>query len=491
VPASDWRTVAELLTDSDALARETLLDSSPDQAPAMVRSWGELVGSAAALWVVLPSAPTGPSGLDPMERLRGVGEAIDRSVTARHWPGQGPAEERLTQIADNLSRARNLIGGSGQAPQPTTLTVQVGSHDAHRQVVHLLYLAAHGTMVALSGYVADLQRRLEVGARRRQPLAERPTALEITEAQGMIARFDGFEQLAAAYLVRQRAAAANAVEMSAAAPAKRLETALGAWQVQVHRTLAGHPDPADLVRVARVQGLICSTTGIVTEAAARKGVIDPDIVERLAPALEGNQVAWSRTAKRWGELTSPASRTDPALVAAASEVRAAIAATATKQTGWATPDQLAARMDLSRAVKTLHLAMVASVDIGYVVRDTAADHLGLTAPARTIGMRAQGEAEIAIEQGETRFEGVRWTTPRQVATNQLIPLPEPARRGLINVASDVLATTNQAVAAAAQLDPSGTRRPHRSGRGAARVRTSAEPLPLTQPHDPARGSPRR
>jgi hypothetical protein len=135
--------------------------------------------------------------------------------------------------------------------------------------------------------------------------------------------------------------------------------------------------------------------------------------------------------------------------------------------------------------------MVASVDIGYVVRDTAADHLGLTAPARTIGMRAQGEAEIAIEQGETRFEGVRWTTPRQVATNQLIPLPEPARRGLINVASDVLATTNQAVAAAAQLDPSGTRRPHRSGRGAARVRTSAEPLPLTQPHDPARGSPRR
>jgi hypothetical protein len=51
--------------------------------------------------------------------------------------------------------------------------------------------------------------------------------------------------------------------------------------------------------------------------------------------------------------------------------------------------------------------MVASVDTGYVVRDTAADHPGLTAPARTIGMRAQGEAEIAIEQGETRFEGVR------------------------------------------------------------------------------------
>ena len=266
MPARDRRTVGELLTDSDALARETLLDPSPDHAPAMVRSWGELVGSAAELWAVLPSAPDRPFGLDPMERLRGVGEAIGRSVTAGHWPGQGPTDERLTQIAGNLSRARNLVDLSGRPPQPTTLNMQPGGQDAHRQVMHMLYVAAHATTVALSGYVADLQSRLEVGARRRQPLAERPTALEITEAKGMIARFDGFEQLTAAYLAGQPPTAANPAEVSASAPAKRLETALGAWQVQVHRTLAGNPDPADLVRVARVQALICSTTGILTES---------------------------------------------------------------------------------------------------------------------------------------------------------------------------------------------------------------------------------
>ena len=67
-------------------------------------------------------------------------------------------------------------------------------------------------------------------------------------------------------------------------------------------------------------------------------------------------------------------------------------------------------------------------------------------------MRSQGEAEIAIEQGETR-EGVTWTTRRQLASNQLVPVPEPARRGLINLADDVLATTNQVVAAGAQLEP--------------------------------------
>jgi hypothetical protein len=96
--------------------------------------------------------------------------------------------------------------------------------------------------------------------------------------------------------------------------------------VQAHRTLATSPDPADVVRVARVQALIATTTGIVSEAAARRGDIDGDVIGRLAPALEASQVAWSRAAKRWGELTSPASRTDPALVTAASEVRAAGAA---------------------------------------------------------------------------------------------------------------------------------------------------------------------
>ena len=211
------------------------------------------------------------------------------------------------------------------------------------------------------------------------------------------------------------------------------------------------------------------------------------MIRRLAPSLEASQMAWNRMAKRWGELTSPASRTDPALVGAASEVRAAIAA-ATNQAGWATPDQLANRLDLPHIAKTLHLSMVASVEIAYVVRDTAADHPGLTAPARIIGMRSQGEAEIAIEQGETRYEGVTWTTRRQRASNQLVPLPEPARRGLINLADDVLATTNQAVAAAAQLDPSDVTRSTRSGRRGVsgvrprRVRSPTRMIPPQEDH---------
>src|SRR5215216_2184861 len=117
VSATDHRTVGELLAESDAMAGETLLDATPDQALAMVRSWNQLVGSAAELWAVLPLAPDNPSGLDPLERLRAVGEAIGRSVTAGHWPGQGPTDERLTEIADNLSRARHLVEPQGRPSQ--------------------------------------------------------------------------------------------------------------------------------------------------------------------------------------------------------------------------------------------------------------------------------------------------------------------------------------------------------------------------------------
>jgi hypothetical protein len=163
VSAADHRTVGELLADSDALARETLLDATPDHAPAMVRSWNQLVGSAAELWAVLPSAPDSPSGLDLMERLRGVGEAIGRSVTAGHWPGQGPTDEHLTQIADNLTRARHLVEPHGRHSQQAAPETQRDSHDLHGQLMHTLYVAAHGTAVALGARVTDLQHRLVTG----------------------------------------------------------------------------------------------------------------------------------------------------------------------------------------------------------------------------------------------------------------------------------------------------------------------------------------
>jgi hypothetical protein len=61
VSTREGRTVPELLDDSDGLAREALLDMSPDRALGMVRGWPQLMQSAAQLWAVLPPDIRSPS----------------------------------------------------------------------------------------------------------------------------------------------------------------------------------------------------------------------------------------------------------------------------------------------------------------------------------------------------------------------------------------------------------------------------------------------
>jgi hypothetical protein len=311
VSAREGRTVAELLDDSDGLAREALLDMSADRALGMVRGWPQLIQSAALLWADLPPDPTDLAGADPIALLAAMGRAIGRSLAARHWPGRGPRDEAWEQIASNLVQARRLLQQKPVASEPVSTGGQIDPTAPNSQILHVVYVAAHAATVALTEYQRDLQHRLEIGARRRQPFVERPTVLEVESAGGMIARFDAIEQL-------------------------------------------------------------------------------------------------------------------------------------------------------------------------------AADHPGLAAPARIIAMRAQGEAEVAIEQGETRFEGVRWVSPRQIADNQVIPLPEPARRGLVNAATDVAAATNQAVAAAAHLAP--TKQSPRVGADGTRRVGRAATDRETPVHQPNRGS---
>jgi hypothetical protein len=70
----------------------------------------------------------------------------------------------------------------------------------------------------------------------------------------------------------------------------------------------------------------------------------------------------------------------------------------------ATPDEIAGRVDLTRTMNTLHLNMVATLDVAYLTRAIAATSPTLTARARQIAMRAQGEAEIAADQGNTALK---------------------------------------------------------------------------------------
>ena len=454
MPARDQRTVGELLADSDSLSRHTLLDVTPCQGPAMVRAWGHVVQSAAQLWAVLPPVSVAaPSGPDLMVRLRGFGEGIARS-TAGHWPGPGRQDQRLLEIGRNLSRARDLVERYGRDVRPTGAEVRTDIAAARARVIHTLYVGAHGTAGALRDYANDLRDRVRADTRRRRPVGLRPEAREIQAAEAMLSRSEVFEQLVAGHVGAHPVTASVLGEVHPIPPPSRLQSALTAWDIQAHRTLATNPDAADLVRIGRVQALIASAAAVVTGAAGEKTEVDPDMVERITGTLDASQVAWSRLAKRWVELTSQDGRADPALSRAASEVRAAISATACIPTGWATPDQIAGRVDLKRAQKSLQLSMVGALDVAHIAREVAATHPTLTAPARVIAMRAQGEAEIAREQGIAAFDGKTWASPRQIVGNQVIPLPEPARRGLVNLTNNVIASCNRTAATASLLDPS-------------------------------------
>jgi excisionase family DNA binding protein len=158
-------------------------------------------------------------------------------------------------------------------------------------------------------------------------------------------------------------------------------------------------------------------------------------------------------------------------------------AAACTPTGWAAPDQMASRVDLLRTLKCLHLSMVGGVDIAHVAREVAETHITLTAPRRVIAMRAR-ERPNRIGARHHPYDGKSWASARQIATNQVIPLPEPARCGLVNLINDVIAACNRAVAAAAPLDPSESAQLKRSGAppalrrsGQSRMAPRREPAP--------------
>jgi hypothetical protein len=172
-----------------------------------------------------------------------MGRAVGRGLAAGHWPGRGPRDEAWEQIASNFVQAGRLLQKQPVASEAVSTDGQVRPTTANTQLLHALHVAAHATTVALIGYERDLQQRLEVGARRRQPFIERPTALEVESARGMIARFEAIEQLAAGSLAARRVDAIDQPATGRRRPAMRLDAALAAWEVQAYRTLANLPGP--------------------------------------------------------------------------------------------------------------------------------------------------------------------------------------------------------------------------------------------------------
>ncbi|HYN64422.1 MAG TPA: hypothetical protein VES36_07455, partial [Candidatus Limnocylindrales bacterium] len=148
----DARSVGELLLDADFTARQILMDVTGEDAPAMLRTWGEVVQSASELWAILPSpvraagSPRAGSRADiaTMARLESMSQGMHRTQLRRGWPGDGPSDERLLHVAETFTRAADLIGRRGGHIRPTQPEIRADLDAARMRIMHTLYVGAHG-----------------------------------------------------------------------------------------------------------------------------------------------------------------------------------------------------------------------------------------------------------------------------------------------------------------------------------------------------------
>src|ERR1035437_3376544 len=147
----DQRSVGELLLDADFTTRQVLMDVTGEDAPAVLRTWGEVVQSAAELWSTLPQpvrGTTSPIDGVTMQRLDAMSQAMHRTHIRQGWPGDGPADERMLPVAETLTRAADLIDRRGSHIRPVDPAVRADLDAARMRIMHTLYLGAHGVSVA-------------------------------------------------------------------------------------------------------------------------------------------------------------------------------------------------------------------------------------------------------------------------------------------------------------------------------------------------------
>ena len=464
----DGRSVGELLLDADHTARDLLIDAPDLDAAVVLRTWGEVVETAADLWAALP-APPAPAGVpDPgagrsevMAQLSVMTDALTRGLRRGPWPGPGVTEPRLQHVADTFARAAQLVHGHATRSLGNDTAVRADVDAARTRIIHTLYVTSHAVCLAVAAHV---RHREQVQSARGRTSAAGTLAV----ARPVLARLDGFELVAGAYVARTFPAALNG-EHREAVHTPRVGDALAGWDVHAHRALATNPSPGHLRLVAMTQELVLRHAAHILRAAAVTGAIDPvQHATRLERPLEESRVGWAAAATRWSDLAAPSPRPDaPALAAAAAEVRATLRALTVDGPGPASAAVVAGRADLPATVRHLATALSSSSDLAHLVLDVAGDR-GVAFPARAVNA-------LAVAASTTRAGGVVPGRPvgtvvaiRDITDNRSVPLPDQLRAVFVHDAEVLVGATARAAAAgtwlhgpgaAPRLDPA----PPRSG----------------------------
>lgn len=443
----DVRSVGEMLHDADHLARGLLMDVDGEDAASLLRTWPSVVDAGASVWDAIPRVHSDEQ-VTAMKRLVATA-GIFRSPLDREegWPGRGPGHAGALQIAATLRSAGSLIARFGGEPRPEKPEVRRDIDATRARVMHTLYLTAHASTVALNAYGRDLVQDSYAEGRKPIPLSTVHTAYAVRPTIAWLQRAARCENIARDYLSGDFAASVQGEALSPLGDTSRVPRALARWDIQAHRTLAATPTPANIVVTARTQAWITAASGVLLQAV-RPANTDPD---RLETAIAVAGETWSDLAGRWHDLAQPSDQIDPALHRAAAELRAAYRELTHETAVLASPETIASRAGLDRAVTASLDALTAADELAYTVEDQA-HAAGLTGPARPLSQRAHNDVEAGLFALDPGTDTV-WISPADIQAKRVVPLPPPVAHGLRTASNATLYAAGEASTAAAIKRP--------------------------------------
>lgn len=414
----------------------------------MLRTFGEVVQGAAELWNALPTSSWSPDGrrdAAAVTRLDTVAQGMHRTQLRTGWPGAGPTDERLLQVSEAFTRAADLVRRHHRQARQMRPQVRADTDAARIRIMHTLYVLAHAVTLSVREHVRD-EQAATLGVRNQRLTRAIPRGLDA------IHRLAAFEHLAGGYLAGRYPTASHGEVVKPPDGLGRLQEALLVWDIQAHRTMAAHPTPANLMAVSRTQGALVSEAIAVLSAGASTGHLLPGVAQRLLPAMEASQTSWARLASRWTELLTPQTRrTDRTLVAAAAELGAALHEITRDKAARATPDVIAARVDLTVAAHTMALGLTAAVDLAFAIRDMAAHDQSLTGPARVLARRATAGTGARAAARSHPGTDAAVIDAGDILANRMILLPETVRCTLIEVANATIEAATHLTSAGSSL----------------------------------------
>ncbi len=442
----DQRSVAELLLEAEQVARDLLYAAPVRDGRAMVRTWGEVMDTAADLWAQLPTGPPVPGQQRPPERP-GVLEQLQASARSLHRRDRkvqddGGYDERLLAIAESYARAGELVAKYRSHEGAQTLERQEDMQAVRTRMMHTLYVTAHVVTVALTNDLRDYhdQHRDSTVTAAGYPLHMLADAHR---------RMSAAEQLAGSYLPDTYPEALNGQHRERVDP-DRLADAVARWDVQAHRALAGNPDAHTLAFLTAQETWLVSASSILWRAAAQTGhVNESQYRTRLSPALERLWEEWGQAARTWTELTPKNSPAPLAhLRAAGDELRAAARELIHDRVGGATPVVIAARVDLEEVASTLQRSLASTVDLAHAVRD-AGNETGLLISAKGANrLLAQRAEETLTPEGTHAI-----VSPTAIHANRGIPVPEPLKPRVGVIGQATAEAAHQALGSSTGIAP--------------------------------------